>query len=114
MDAAAPTLLRLPAFLFIEQEPRQDREKEGAEFAFRRVRRLDGILFQQPREKFLSQILRVSGSKASPLNEGVDRWPIPAAQKFQRLDRTCRVGLSRRQHHAPAGGMELSSNLTPF
>src|SRR5687768_5265074 len=86
MDAPAPALLRLAAFPFIDQEPREGREQEGAELALCRIRRLDRILFQQPREKLLSQIQIVSGvspaagssrRRSSASKSSSERWTHP-------------------------------------
>ena len=57
------------------------RQQERTEPAFLAVHGFQIILLQQPGEKLLRQILRILPALALAADEGVERWPVSAADK---------------------------------
>src|SRR5712692_9780184 len=83
-------------------------EQERAELPLAAVGRADVVLFEQPREKLLSEILRVGQVVALAPNVSVKRVPIGMAELGQGLRGFRRRLLRRREHHAPMRRGELS------
>ena len=79
-------------------------QQEGTEPAFLRRDRGDGVAFQQPREKFLREVLGVFGRITAPPHVGVERMPVGLAKIFERGAGAGGVAASRRQHHRPVRG----------
>src|SRR4051812_32111752 len=81
---AAP-LLSSRLLPLVHQKMLERLQKERAKSAAIRIRQSQIFLFQEPREKFLSGILRVMRTLPLPANVNVKRIPIGATQRLEGL-----------------------------
>ena len=65
------------------------------------------VLFEQPRKKFLGEVLRIFWSVAPLSNIRIEGVPVGAAQLFQGLGSARRVALPGREHDAPVSGLKM-------
>ena len=96
---SAAAFLRPGLVPFVGEEMFQCRQQERTEPAAVAVHAGELIFFQQPREKFLGQILRVVRIMSLPPHKSVNRKPVGAAELFQRI-------ASVRGFIAPGGNHE--------
>src|SRR5262249_18553565 len=69
----------------IGQKMFASRQEKRAEFSFLLIDLSQELLFQQPGEETLSQILRILGREALPTDEDIQGIPINAAESSQRF-----------------------------
>ena len=77
---SAASFLGLGTVILVGQEAFYRHQKKGAEPSFLAVGGCQKVLFQQPREELLGQILGFRGRVAATTDEGVKRIPVNAAE----------------------------------
>ena len=107
-NLSAAALLRLRLVPFVREKMFQRREQERTEAALRAIHLGEIIFRQQPREKFLRQILRVVRVVALPPHERINRRPVRAAKFLQRNTGMGRIIAPCRHDDTPMRGGEIS------
>ena len=89
--SAAAAFGRLAAVVFVDQETIQRGQQKGTKPALMRIKICKPVLFEQPRKKFLREILRIFWSVAPLPYIRIEGVPVGAAQLFQGLGSARRV-----------------------
>jgi hypothetical protein len=103
-NPAAAAFLGFGLVPFVGEKMFQRRQQKRTEPSFGGIRAGELFFLQQPREKFLGQILRVVWTVPLPSHKGVNWKPVAAAKFFQGVARVRGVVAPGGYHERPMGG----------